>query len=56
MNTWLNRAPPATWQGPEDKRQTDRANSPKRLTHRNPDTPAEANYYRQLAGQPGSGS
>jgi hypothetical protein len=33
-------APPAAWQGPEDsKRNQPTANSPNRLTHRNPDNP-----------------
>lgn len=41
MSTWPNRGvPPAAWQGPEDKKQQPKTNSPNRLTHRNTDSPA----------------
>jgi hypothetical protein len=40
MSTWPNRGvPPAAWQGPEDKKQQPKTNSPNRLTHRNTDSP-----------------
>jgi 16S rRNA pseudouridine516 synthase len=34
--------PPAAWQGPEDKKQQPKTNSPNRLTHRNTDSPGAA--------------
>jgi hypothetical protein len=44
MSTWPNRGvPPAAWQGPEDKKQQPKTNSPNRLTHRNTDSPIENN-------------
>ena len=40
MSTWPNRGvPPAAWQGPKDKKQQPKTNSPNRLTHRNTDSP-----------------
>jgi hypothetical protein len=42
MSTWPNRGvPPAAWQGPEDKKQQPKTNSPNRLTHRNTDSPLD---------------
>jgi hypothetical protein len=42
MSTWPNRGvPPAAWQGPEDKKQQPKTNSPNRLTHRNTDSPSQ---------------
>ena len=45
MSTWPNRGvPPAAWQGPEDKKQQPKTNSPNRLTHRNTDSPSDADW------------
>ena len=50
MSTWPNRGvPPAAWQGPEDKKQQPKTNSPNRLTHRNTDSPGHIFERRSIA-------
>ena len=62
MSTWPNRGvPPAAWQGPKDKKQQPKTNSPNRLTHRNTDSPSRLHGHgdindRYLVGGAGSAS
>ena len=53
MSTWPNRGvPPAAWQGPDDKKQQPKTNSPNRLTHRNTDSPGGKEFIARRGLDP----